>query len=70
MPAAPLRLRSDRVLDPMVREKITDEWRVVDWDTAITFVAERMRDIQTRHGVGAIGGITSLRCTNEDVYVV
>ena len=54
----------------MVREKITDQWRVVDWDTAITFVAERMRDIQTRHGVGAIGGISSLRCTNEDVYVV
>jgi formate dehydrogenase major subunit len=61
---------SERVLEPMIRESMTDEWRVVDWDTAITYVAERMRDIQDRHGVGAIGGISSSRCTNEEVYVV
>ncbi|MGQ4615813.1 formate dehydrogenase subunit alpha [Nocardia sp. R7R-8] len=60
----------DRVHEPMIREKITDQWRVVDWDTAINYVAEKMRDIQSRHGVGAIGGITSSRCTNEEVYVV
>ncbi|UJW29197.1 formate dehydrogenase subunit alpha [Saccharothrix sp. AJ9571] len=60
----------DRVYKPMVREKITDEWREVEWDTAITYVAEKMREVQARHGVGAIGGITSSRCTNEEVYVV
>ncbi|WP_342661738.1 Putative formate dehydrogenase (plasmid) [Rhodococcus ruber] len=60
----------DRVLEPMIRENITDEWRSVDWDTAINYVAEKMRDIQERHGAGAIGGITSSRCTNEEVYVV
>ncbi|MFC7221216.1 formate dehydrogenase subunit alpha [Streptomyces polyrhachis] len=60
----------DRVLSPMIRESITDEWREVDWETAIGYVATRMREIQARHGVGAIGGITSSRCTNEDVYVV
>ena len=60
----------DRQLSPMVRESIEDEWRVVDWETAITHVADRMREIQARHGIGAIGGITSSRCTNEEVYVV
>ncbi|MGW1681568.1 formate dehydrogenase subunit alpha [Saccharopolyspora sp. NPDC002376] len=60
----------DRVLSPMIREKITDEWREVDWDTAITYIAEKMRGIQSRYGTGAIGGITSSRCTNEEVYVV
>ncbi|QFU88996.1 formate dehydrogenase subunit alpha [Amycolatopsis sp. YIM 10] len=60
----------DRKLKPMVREKITDEWREVEWDTAITYVADKMREVQARHGVGAIGGITSSRCTNEEVYVV
>ncbi|GIE34496.1 formate dehydrogenase subunit alpha [Actinoplanes italicus] len=60
----------DRVLTPMVRERITDEWRPVDWDTAIAFTAAKLRDIQSRHGVGAIGGITSSRTTNEEVYVV
>jgi formate dehydrogenase major subunit len=60
----------DRVLKPMIREKITDEWREVDWDTAINFTAAKFRDIQDRHGAGSIGGITSSRCTNEEVYVV
>ncbi|GAB2977247.1 formate dehydrogenase subunit alpha [Amycolatopsis acidiphila] len=60
----------DRVLSPMVRESIDDEWREVDWDTAIGYVAEKMREVQARHGVGAIGGITSSRCTDEEVYVV
>jgi formate dehydrogenase major subunit len=29
-----------------------------------------MLEIKRRHGAGAIGGITSSRCTNEEVYVV
>jgi formate dehydrogenase major subunit len=60
----------DRQMNPMIRESITDEWQVVDWDTAITRVADRMREVQARYGVGAIGGITSSRCTNEEVYAV
>ncbi|RNL82678.1 formate dehydrogenase subunit alpha [Halostreptopolyspora alba] len=60
----------DRVTSPMIRESNTDEWREVDWDTAISHVAQRMTDIQARHGAGTIGGITSSRCTNEEVYAV
>jgi formate dehydrogenase major subunit len=60
----------DRRLNPMVRERITDEWREVSWEEAISTVATKMRDIQARHGAGAIGGITSSRCTDEEVYVV
>jgi formate dehydrogenase major subunit len=60
----------DRVLAPMVREQITDEWREVSWAEAIAYAAERFRAIQTQHGRGAIGGISSSRCTNEEVYVV
>ena len=60
----------DRQLKPMMRDRITDPWREVEWDEAIGYVARRMREIQDRHGVGAIGGITSSRCTNEEVYVV
>ncbi|WP_328446253.1 formate dehydrogenase subunit alpha [Streptomyces sp. NBC_00386] len=60
----------DRVFKPMVRERITDPWREVEWDEAIGTVARRMRDIQRRHGSGSIGAISSSRCTNEEVYVV
>ncbi|MFE4415592.1 formate dehydrogenase subunit alpha [Streptomyces sp. NPDC056821] len=60
----------DRILKPMVRQRITDPWREVEWDEAIRTVARGMRSIQERHGSGAIGAITSSRCTNEEVYVV
>jgi formate dehydrogenase major subunit len=60
----------ERILHPMVREKITDPWREVTWDEAISHAATRLRAIQAEHGRGAIGGISSSRCTNEEVYVV
>jgi formate dehydrogenase major subunit len=60
----------DRQLEPMIRESITDEWRVVSWQEAIDYTAARLKDIQARHGNEAIGGITSSRTTNEEVFAV
>jgi formate dehydrogenase major subunit len=60
----------DRVLKPLMREKITDQFREVEWDEAISFVARRFREIQATYGPGSIGGITSSRTTNEEVYAV
>jgi len=61
---------ADRVTVPMVRESIDDPWREASWEEALTYAAERLRDVQARHGVDSIGGITSSRCTNEEVFVV
>jgi formate dehydrogenase major subunit len=60
----------DRVLEPMIRESIDDDWKVVTWDEAIGFAAAKLKGIQASYGIDAIGGITSSRCTNEEVYVV
>jgi len=60
----------DRMLNPMIRERITDPWRETSWDEAIAYSAKRFMDIQAKHGRGSIGAITSSRCTNEEVYVV
>jgi len=60
----------DRQLHPMVRESILDEWRVVSWDEAITYAATRLKAIQVEYGVESIGGISSSRCTDEEVFVV
>ena len=60
----------DRVTKPMIRERITDPWREVSWDEAIGYAATRFKDIQKTYGRGSIGGITSSRCTNEEVFVV
>ncbi|WP_337172479.1 formate dehydrogenase subunit alpha [Gemmatimonas aurantiaca] len=61
---------ADRMLRPMIRERITDDWREVSWDDAIGFAASRFQSIQAEHGREAIGGVSSSRCTNEEVYVV
>jgi len=61
---------TDRVLTPLVRESIDEPWREASWEEAIGFAAERIRAIQSRHGVDSVGGITSSRCTNEEVFVV
>ena len=60
----------DRILKPMIREKITDPWREVSWEEAIAHTASEFRRIQYQYGRGAVGGITSSRCTNEETYLV
>ncbi|MCX6433229.1 MAG: formate dehydrogenase subunit alpha [Actinobacteria bacterium] len=60
----------DRITAPMIRETTSDPWREVSWDEAIGYAAARLKAIQTEHGIDAIGGITSSRCTNEEVFVV
>ncbi|GAA1640768.1 formate dehydrogenase subunit alpha [Kribbella alba] len=60
----------DRVMEPMVRESITDPWRKVSWEEAITYTARRLQEIQSTYGQGSIGAITSSRTTNEEVYAV
>ena len=60
----------ERILKPMMREAITDPWREVTWEEAITFTTEAFRRIQGRHGRLAVGAITSSRCTNEETFLV
>jgi len=60
----------DRIMKPMVRDKITDPWRETTWDEAIKRVASEFKRIQKKYGKGAVGGITSSRCTNEDIFLV
>jgi len=60
----------DRMLKPMIRQKITDPWKEVSWDEALAYAASEFRRIQARAGKDAIGAITSSRCTNEETYLV
>ncbi len=60
----------DRILHPMIRAKITDPWREVSWDEALTYAASEFKRIQAKYGRNAVGGITSSRCTNEETYLV
>ena len=60
----------DRVLKPMVRAKISDPWREVTWEEAIDRTAREFTRLRDKYGAGAIGGITSSRCTNEETFLV
>ncbi len=60
----------DRILKPMIRAKISDPWREVSWEEAISHAASELKRIQAKYGVNSIGGITSSRCSNEETYLV
>jgi len=60
----------DRITKPMIRASIGDPWRETSWDEAIAYAASEFKRIQRKYGRDAVGGITSSRCTNEEVYLV
>ena len=60
----------DRIVKPMIRTKISDPWREVSWEEAISYAASELKRIQAKYGRDSIGGITSSRCTNEETYLV
>ncbi|WP_413870527.1 formate dehydrogenase subunit alpha [Albidovulum sp.] len=60
----------DRILSPMIRERIDEPWREVSWDEAIGFAAGRLKAIQEKYGRKSVGVITSSRCTNEETFLV
>ncbi|MBS7543576.1 formate dehydrogenase subunit alpha [Ancylobacter oerskovii] len=63
-------MHKDRILNPMIRAKVTDPWREVSWEEAITHTANELKRIQEAYGRRSVGGITSSRCTNEEAYLV
>eukprot|EP00043_Microstomoeca_roanoka_P029776 m.23133 g.23133 ORF g.23133 m.23133 type:complete len:624 (-) comp9442_c0_seq1:16-1887(-) len=60
----------ERILNPMIRDKVTDPWKEVSWEEAMTFAANRMKGLIDKHGRQSVGVITSSRCTNEETYLV
>jgi formate dehydrogenase major subunit len=61
---------ADRITKPMIRATLSDPWREVSWDEAIGHAASEFKRIQAKYGRGAVGGITSSRCTNEETWLV
>jgi formate dehydrogenase major subunit len=57
----------DRVTEPMIRR--SGVWESVTWDEAISFTAQRLREIIDRSGPDSVGVLGSARATNEENYV-
>ncbi len=60
----------DRILKPMIRDSVDQPWREVSWDAALRYTADKLNAIKAQYGARALGGITSSRCTNEEVWLV
>ena len=61
---------ADRITKPMIRDNIDQPWREVSWQEAFAFTADKFKSISEKYGKGALGGITSSRCTNEETFLV
>ena len=57
-----------RLTTPMIKQG--GEWKVVDWTTALQFVAQGLSQIKEQHGAGAIGALGSPHATVEELHLL
>ncbi len=55
----------DRLTQPMLKQG--GEWKTVDWQTALEYVANGLRQVKAEHGAGAIGLLASPHSTLEEL---
>ncbi len=58
---------TDRLTQPMLKQG--GEWKTVDWQTALEYVANGLRNIQRDHGANSIGALVSPHSTVEELYL-
>ncbi|MFP4294404.1 MAG: NADH-quinone oxidoreductase subunit NuoG [Halothiobacillaceae bacterium] len=58
----------DRLEQPMIREG--DQWRVVDWETALAEAARQWRHVHEVHGGGGMAALVSPSASTEEHYLV
>jgi NADH-quinone oxidoreductase subunit G len=58
---------TDRLTQPMLKQG--GEWKTVDWQTALEYVANGLRNIQRDHGAASIGALVSPHSTVEEAYL-
>jgi NADH-quinone oxidoreductase subunit G len=57
----------ERLTAPMIKHG--GDWRTVDWQTALEYVANGLRHIKGDHGAKAIGALVSPHSTVEELYL-
>jgi len=58
---------ADRLTQPMLKQG--GEWKTVDWQTALEYVANGLKNIQRDHGANSIGALVSPQSTVEELYL-
>jgi NADH-quinone oxidoreductase subunit G len=57
----------ERLTRPMVKQG--GEWKTVDWQTALEYVANGLKQIKADHGAQSIGALVSPHSTVEELYL-
>ena len=58
---------AERLTQPMLKQG--GEWKEVDWQTALEYVANGLKNIQRDHGANSIGALVSPQSTVEELYL-
>ncbi len=57
----------DRLTRPMLKQG--GEWKEVDWQTALEYVANGLQGVKSEHGAAAIGALVSPHSTLEELFL-
>ena len=57
----------ERLTAPMLKQG--GEWKTVDWQTALEYVANGLKQIKADHGAQSIGALVSPHSTVEELYL-
>ena len=58
---------AERLTTPMLKQG--GEWKQVDWQTALEYVANGLKNISQEHGASSIGALVSPHSTVEELYL-
>ena len=58
---------NERLTSPMIKQG--GEWKTVDWQTALEYVANGLTQIKADHGAASIGTLASPHSTVEELYL-
>lgn len=57
----------ERLTQPMIKQG--GEWKAVDWQTALEYVANGLKQIKEQHGAQSIGALVSPHSTLEELFL-
>src|SRR4051812_34073556 len=58
---------NERLTAPMLKQG--GEWKTVDWQTALEYVANGLKQVKDQHGAKAIGALVSPHSTVEELFL-
>lgn len=57
----------DRLTTPMIKQG--GQWKPVDWQTALEYVANGLKEISAEHGASSLGALVSPHATLEELHL-